>query len=224
MDSQITFKGGYAVVYKARDLRTNESVAIKRVQTANINMKYAFTNNHPCIECEVLFQFKDDPYFPTIQQVLVDHSSGSFSIVMEYFEHSQFDDYCSELTEGQTIEYIHVLLDVIDALDQRGYVHRDIKPGNFLFNPNGKTERERYLLIDFGLVQSKRAILNEYHKEIQSRRKTMHIPKSSRPSTKTQKRTQSTKSKAPKTVRKSTRRNRKRPRRFCLFDILRFSF
>ncbi len=53
--------GGFGTVYKAIDLSTTNIVAIKRVQCANIKLKY---QNHPCIESEILYKFQSYKYFP----------------------------------------------------------------------------------------------------------------------------------------------------------------
>eukprot|EP01083_Nonionella_stella_P051053 135570_1 len=162
--------GGYASVFKAIDLHCTTSdnvVAIKRVQSANIKSTHS---KHPCIEVTILELFRSNPYFPTIRQVLCDKSSGAYSIVMEYFEHLPFCEYNTILNEQQTIKYIYVLLRCVYALSGKGFVHRDIKPGNFLYNPS----QEKYLLIDFGLCQRRSSLASKYDQEVKAIQTHLH--------------------------------------------------
>ncbi len=146
-------KGGYSTVYKGIDLRKKDKkvFAIKRVTSANIK---TLTQNHPCIEVKILEQFRNKPFFPVLREQLCDIRSGSFSLVMDYFEHDCFSDYVRKLTETDTTQYMFVLLHCIHTLAQNGYVHRDIKPSNFLFDLKNK----KYLLVDFGLCQLQKSI------------------------------------------------------------------
>ncbi len=45
--------------------------------------------------------------------------------------------------------YLYELLKSLLVLKQNGIFHRDVKPGNFLYNPKTK----RGILIDFGLSE-----------------------------------------------------------------------
>eukprot|EP00483_Globobulimina_turgida_P005867 UN05877 len=113
--------GGYATVYKAIDLSSNNNniVAIKRVQTANIKTKH---QNHPCIEAKILEEFSSHIHFPTLREILCDCLSGSYSIIMDYFQHDLFEEYNKILNEKDTIQYLYVLLNCIYSLSLKGYV------------------------------------------------------------------------------------------------------
>ena len=45
--------------------------------------------------------------------------------------------------------YMYILLNAVDHLADHGVMHRDIKPNNFLYDPETRTG----LLIDFGLSE-----------------------------------------------------------------------
>eukprot|EP01084_Bolivina_argentea_P144707 253824_1 len=83
--------GGYGTVYKAINLSTNGIVAIKRIKSPNIQLKYQ--SHHPCIEGEILFKFRSCKYFPTMREILLDKTTGTYSIIMDYFEHDPFYKY-----------------------------------------------------------------------------------------------------------------------------------
>ena len=139
--------------------RNDKYVAIKRVHSANINADYS---NNACIEIQILNDMVYEKYFPTIKEVLVDMTSSSYSIVMNYFEHQSFEEYHNKLDETQTVQYIKILLLCVDKLSEKGYVHRDIKPGNVLYNYHTNEQ----LLIDFGLCQSIESIKRKHDKEV----------------------------------------------------------
>ncbi len=98
--------GGYGTVYKAIDIKSNDIVAIKRVQSANIKLKH---DNHPCIEAEILYKFQSYKYFPKIREVLLDNKSGTYSVIMDYFEHDSFNKYNQILNEFDTSKLPSVL-------------------------------------------------------------------------------------------------------------------
>eukprot|EP01084_Bolivina_argentea_P102290 183260_1 len=155
-------QGGFGTVYKAIDLKyaDNRIVAIKRIQTVNIH-----TNDHnfPYTEIRLLNEFKSYSNFPTLHQILIDSKSGSYSIIMDYFEYDPFHTYVNKLNEHDTIRYVFELLSCIHHLCAKGYVHRDIKPSNFLYNHTHK----KYMLIDFGMCQKQQHITTQHTKDVQ---------------------------------------------------------
>lgn len=57
--------------------------------------------------------------------------------------------------------YLHELLKALNNLKKLGIYHRDVKPGNFLYNPDTHCG----MLIDFGLAE----IDIEYEKALEQR-------------------------------------------------------
>lgn len=49
-------------------------------------------------------------------------------------------------------------LNAISELHKLGYIHRDIKPGNFVLGPKGSDRSNRVYMVDFGIA---RYILDE---------------------------------------------------------------
>ncbi len=100
-------RGGYGIVSKAVQLSTNNFVAVKRIQSANVSLE---SGHHPCMEAQILYEFQAFKHFPTMREVLVDNKPGTYSIIMDYFEHDPFNTYNKILNELDAIQYIHCVL------------------------------------------------------------------------------------------------------------------
>ena len=70
-------------------------------------------------------------------------------IVIEYFSFKPFITFFSTFTMQDIKDYLRELLKALLVLKQNGIYHRDVKPGNFLYNP----ETKKGILIDFGLSE-----------------------------------------------------------------------
>ena len=70
-------------------------------------------------------------------------------IVIEYFSFKPFITFFSTFNMQDIKDYLQELLKALLILKQNGIYHRDVKPGNFLYNP----ETKRGILIDFGLSE-----------------------------------------------------------------------
>eukprot|EP01119_Soliformovum_irregulare_P005349 TRINITY_DN17119_c0_g1_i1.p1 TRINITY_DN17119_c0_g1~~TRINITY_DN17119_c0_g1_i1.p1 ORF type:complete len:440 (+),score=54.24 TRINITY_DN17119_c0_g1_i1:71-1390(+) len=87
------------------------------------------------------------------------------TIVMPFMDHDNFKEYLPHMRVDQMKQYIRCLFQALWHLHQNGIIHRDIKPGNFLYKPS----TNQCMLVDFGLAQlesqnfkkeKKRTILN----------------------------------------------------------------
>lgn len=69
--------------------------------------------------------------------------------VLPYFQHRDFREYFREMSFSDMRRYFLSLFTALSAVHARGILHRDIKPTNFLYNP----EEARGVLVDFGLAE-----------------------------------------------------------------------
>jgi len=138
--------GAMAVVYKAKQLSLNRTVAIKVLPkrfTENPEYVQRFYKegqaagklNHPNI----------------VQAIDVGEAGGYHYFVMEYVEGKTIAD---DLANGQVIgekEAVEIIIQVCRALEHahaHGLVHRDVKPKNIMINTQGVVK-----LADMGLAR-----------------------------------------------------------------------
>lgn len=69
--------------------------------------------------------------------------------VLPYFRHTDFRDYFRKMTIPDVQIYFRSLFTALEAVHEQGILHRDIKPTNFLYEP----EKRRGVLVDFGLAE-----------------------------------------------------------------------
>ena len=138
--------GSIGMVYKAIDLPLNRYLALKilpRKLSANPEFVNNFSRearsaavNHQNVAQVYSFGEYDDQYY----------------IAMELLEHGSLDDRISKLGKLPEEEVLSIGIQVASALRAawgHGVLHRDVKPGNILFN-----EDEVPKIVDFGLARS----------------------------------------------------------------------
>ena len=144
--------GGMACIYRADDRHLDCDVVIKVPQMAllqqdSIRLRFA---------CEV--RSLVELVHPHIVPILdCGDEDGIPFAVMEFLGGGNLRDRYEEYRESWPIEKIYVDLDkwlptiakTLDFIHERGYVHRDIKPGNILFNRTGIP-----YLADFGVSKA----------------------------------------------------------------------
>ena len=74
---------------------------------------------------------------------------GQVSLVFKYQKSKSFLLFLRDAKLDDIKYYMRALLMAINGLAQVGIMHRDVKPSNFLYDPEKKTG----LLIDFGLSE-----------------------------------------------------------------------
>jgi cell division control protein 7 len=133
-------EGTFSSVYKARSLTTpNGFVALKRLYPTSTpqrilsEIKLLQLLGGKCNVVPLLGGFRD---------------GGQVTLVMPYFSHDSFKDFMSTMDAAWIKKYMRALLTALDHLHQHKVMHRDIKPGNFLYS----RRTDQFLLVDFGLA------------------------------------------------------------------------
>jgi serine/threonine protein kinase len=137
-------KGSFGTIYKGENIRTREKVAIK-VETIehgtyllkNESIIYRYLNNMAGIPSVKWFGKDDTNYYMVI------------NLLGKSLQNIKDDIGCFTLHDALKIGMY--LINLIQNIHEKGLVHRDIKPDNFLF---GLDDTSKLYVIDFGFCKS----------------------------------------------------------------------
>ncbi|KAK1576931.1 hypothetical protein Q3G72_017584 [Acer saccharum] len=149
-------EGTYGVVYRAKDKKTGEIVALKKVKMEKEREGFPLTSLR---EINILLSFHH-PSIVDVKEVVVGSNLDSIFMVMEYMEHdlkglmeamkqpfSQSEVKCLMLQLFEGVKYLH----------DNWVLHRDLKTSNLLLNNRGELK-----ICDFGLARQYGSPLKPY--------------------------------------------------------------
>ncbi|XP_057793714.1 probable serine/threonine-protein kinase At1g09600 [Salvia miltiorrhiza] len=139
-------QGTYSSVYKARDLKTDRIVAMKKVRFIQMDPESV---RFMAREIGILRRL-DHPNVMRLEAIVISSVSGSLYLVFEYMEHDLAGLLAStkvKFTEPQIKCYMQQILHGLEHCHSRGILHRDIKGANILVDSNGALK-----IADFGLA------------------------------------------------------------------------
>jgi len=145
-------RGGFGVVYKARQLATGQPVAIKMMHRPRDAGDEA-QNRHIARfqrEMNLCAQLHHPNIVRLLDSGLMD--DGRIYAVFEYVPGKTLASLLAERGALDPVEAQHLMLQILDALScahAQGVVHRDLKPHNVMVISTGA--RPNALVLDFGL-------------------------------------------------------------------------
>ena len=135
-------KGGFGQLYLGRNLKENDLVAIKVEERGSRSHLYA--------EFQILKEIENEKGIPKVYQF---HKGHKHNYLMMQLLGKSLDKLFTEMKRHFSIKTVSMIgyqmVQRIEYVHSKGYIHRDIKPGNFLIGKS--SEKERLYIIDFGL-------------------------------------------------------------------------
>ncbi|MCC6037746.1 MAG: protein kinase [Armatimonadetes bacterium] len=127
--------GGFGAVYRATDLQTGQTVAIKENQRHQTFQRFEQ-------EGKLLMQLSH-PNLPTVHEVFIDQTTGRAFLVMDFIDGETLEEMLERLKRPLTWQEAQpILAQVINALNhlhRNKVVHRDIKPSNIIVTKRYET-------------------------------------------------------------------------------------
>jgi serine/threonine protein kinase/Tfp pilus assembly protein PilF len=146
-------RGGQGVVYKAVQLATKRTVALKVL----LHGQFASARQQHRFEREIdLVASLQHPNIVTIYDSGLAHGRHYFA--MEYVHGRALDAYVANAKPSvdATLRLFQKICSAVNAAHQRGVIHRDLKPGNILVDASGEPH-----MLDFGLAKAAGADLRD---------------------------------------------------------------
>ncbi|RDX94681.1 Cyclin-dependent kinase G-2, partial [Mucuna pruriens] len=149
-------EGTYGVVYRAKDKKTGEIVALKKVKMEKEKEGFPLTSLR---EINILLSFHH-PFVVDVKEVVVGSSLDSIFMVMEYMEHDLkglMESMKQPFSQSEVKCLMLQLLEGAKYLHDNWVLHRDLKTSNLLLNNRGELK-----ICDFGLARQYGSPLKPY--------------------------------------------------------------
>ncbi|CAB3377991.1 Hypothetical predicted protein [Cloeon dipterum] len=152
-------EGTYGVVYRARDKRTDEIVALKRLKMEKEKEGFPITSLR---EINTLLKAQH-PNIVTVREIVVGSNMDKIFIVMDYVEHDlkslmeTMKQKKQFFTPGEVKCLMQQLLRAVAHLHDNWILHRDLKTSNLLLSHRGILK-----VGDFGLAREYGSPLKAY--------------------------------------------------------------
>ncbi|XP_053667629.1 cyclin-dependent kinase 2 [Anopheles marshallii] len=151
-------EGTYGVVYKAKDIRNQKNVALKRIRLESE------TEGIPSTAMREISLLRDLKHHSIVELIDVIISENSIYMVFEYLDmdlKKMLDRHKSSFTPMLVKSYMHQMLDAIAYCHLNRILHRDLKPQNLLIDREGHIK-----LADFGLARAVNLPIRIYTHEV----------------------------------------------------------
>ncbi|KQK00216.1 cyclin-dependent kinase G-1 [Brachypodium distachyon] len=148
-------EGTYGIVSRAKDLKTGETVALKKVKMEKEREGFPLTSLR---EINILLSFHH-PSIVDVQEIVVGSGDSTY-MVMEYMEHdlkAVMETMKQPYSQSEVKCLMLQLLEGVKYLHDNWVIHRDLKTSNILLNNRGELK-----ICDFGLSRQYGSPLKPY--------------------------------------------------------------
>ncbi|HVK76235.1 MAG TPA: protein kinase [Kofleriaceae bacterium] len=137
--------GGMGSVYRARDLATGATVALKLLRDERLEEVDRFAH-----EAELLASLDHDAI---VRYVAHGRTTDGCYLAMEWLDGEDLDERLARapMTPADAASMLARIAEALGVAHARGVIHRDVKPSN-IFLPGGDPTRAK--LLDFGVARS----------------------------------------------------------------------
>ncbi|KAL8520117.1 hypothetical protein ACS0TY_010878 [Phlomoides rotata] len=149
-------EGTYGIVFRAKDKKTGEVVALKKVKMKNEREGFPLTSLR---EINILLSIHH-PSIVDVKEVVVGNDLDNIYMVMEYMEHDLkvlMETMKQPFSQSEVKCLMLQLLGGIKYLHDNWVLHRDLKTSNLLLNNHGELK-----ICDFGLARQYGSPLKSY--------------------------------------------------------------
>lgn len=133
-------EGSFSTVFLAEDTKENRKLAIKKITRTTSPVRIAN---------ELKFLMALQGVKNIIEILDIVREDSNVYIVFPFVKITDFKEIVLKASLSDIKHYMHELLTALQGVHSQNIIHRDIKPGNFLYN----LEDKKGYLIDFGLSQ-----------------------------------------------------------------------
>ncbi len=138
--------GGFGTVFRAKHKLMDRAVAIKVLHQDKLSGRDSVDRFLREVRAVARLEHPN-----IVKAYDADQSNGLHYLAMELVEGKVLHDVVKEkglLPIATVIDYIRQVADGLDYAHRQGVVHRDIKPGNLILDPNGRVK-----ILDMGLAR-----------------------------------------------------------------------
>ncbi len=151
LDEQIG-EGGFGVVYRATQISTGQTVAVKFLLTESVRKEEVWREvKRFNREMKLISRLKH----PNIVRLIDAGTMGDkeLFLVLDFIEGHTLHDVIRREGKLGVEEAVHLMSQVADALayaHRQGIIHRDLKPQNIMLTPGGRCRNA--MVLDFGIA------------------------------------------------------------------------
>lgn len=151
--------GAFGSIYKGENIRTKENVAIK-IEPLEANLKL-LKNESSVYNYLKKYNFSG---IPQLKWYGLDSKNYYMVISLLGDSINSYIEKHGKLSLNNVLLIGNKMLNIIEFIHDKGLIHRDIKPDNFLFGVDGegKINIEKVYLIDYGFCKVYKTIENRH--------------------------------------------------------------